>query len=120
MNHQPRRVMIGVQRWLVQRWRWVSCSIIGLAIAFTVNRAPAPQLDMRDWHRAAASVWARIVQTVQSAQDDHRADPFTSPPFPAQDPATQSVTSYLRAHQVDHPSFWEQLIARVRSYMKRQ
>ena len=120
MKGQSHRVVRGMQRLRIHRWRWVSCSIIGLAIAFTANRVPAPRLDMRDWHRAAASVWARIVQTVQSAQDDHRADPFTSPPFPAQDPATQSVTSYLRAHQVDHPSFWEQLIARVRSYVNRQ
>jgi len=109
-----------MQHLLVHRWRWVSCSIIGFAIAFTVNLAPEPQSDMRDWHRAAASVWTRVVHTVQSALDDHRADSFMEPQGPAQDPATQSVMLYLRAHQVDHPSFWEQLIARVRNYLNRQ
>ena len=118
MNSQPRRVMIGMQRWLVQHWLWVSCSIIGLVVAFTVNLAPAPRSEVPDWHTAALSMWTR--ETVQSALDDHRADSFMEPQVPAQDPATQSVMRYLRAHQVNHPSFWEQLIARIRNYVNRQ
>lgn len=116
-NQQLLLVAIRMRRLLVQHWLWSSLSFACALVAFTVHLAPRSPSDVPDQLRIEQSPWTQAVQTAQSFLDDRRADQFTGLQAQPQNPAMQSVASYLRAHQVDRQPIWDQVIARVRYYL---
>ena len=110
---QPRTLYAGH----VYHWQRLGLAIIIVAGTLALyGFLPAPAGDLRV-HRAEPSIWARAAHNMRSLVSNERADPFARINARPQDPATQSVISYLRVHQVDQP-VWEQVSERARYYLQ--
>ena len=110
---QPRTLYAGH----VYHWQRFGLALVVVASTLALYAAPsAPAADLRV-NRAEPSIWARAAHNMRSLVSNERADPFARINARPQDPATQSVISYLRVHQVDQP-VWEQAIERARYYLQ--
>ena len=110
---QPRTLYAGhVYHW--QRFG-LALVVVGRTQAqYGAPKAPAAHFGVKP---DEPSIWARAAHNRRSLVSNERADPFARINARPQDPATQSVISYLRVHQVDQP-VWEQAIERARYYLQ--